>query len=241
MKIKLFGTGSLSSQSLSASALIDNTILFDCPNGLVKTLRRDNVDFNRIRAVIISHFHADHDWDLPFLLFEYIRVSRKHPLAIVAPRGFTDRHKTLCDMSWPGAFSWDSVVRNMPLEIHEAADRETFHMDGYAIQAYRMSHGDCDAYGYRISKDGKTAAFTGDSTMCDNMVDLVDGADVAFVDVTGPPPAGFAPMHLDVGDFQRLQGKTQTRLVPVHTNDDVRDQLEELGLRPPADGNEVVV
>ena len=34
MKIKLYGTGALTAKSYSACALIDDTILFDCPNGL---------------------------------------------------------------------------------------------------------------------------------------------------------------------------------------------------------------
>ncbi|MCM1234444.1 MAG: MBL fold metallo-hydrolase [Ruminococcus flavefaciens] len=75
MNIRLLGTGSIWAGSiwaeeLGACALIDGTILLDCPNGLIKIMRKKKININNIDVCIITHFHADHYFDIPFLLLE---------------------------------------------------------------------------------------------------------------------------------------------------------------------------
>ena len=44
MKIKMIGTGSISVKERSSCCLIDDRILVDCGNGIVKTLLEQNVE-----------------------------------------------------------------------------------------------------------------------------------------------------------------------------------------------------
>jgi ribonuclease BN (tRNA processing enzyme) len=236
MKIQLFGTGALVTKRFSACAMIDDTIMFDCPNGLVRKLRQHDVDFSKIQIVIISHYHADHDFDLPFLLWEYNRIKRTKPLTIIAPTGFAERFKLLFDLAWPDLFSYTEVIKNVNLNILTASDAAQFSAAGYKIQSFKMIHADCDAYGYKITDGKKTAAFTGDATISDNVNRLVSGAQMAFIDVTGAPPPGVRQLHFDVPMFLTLQdAHPKIRLIPTHMGDSVIDGLTSAGHTPPPD------
>lgn len=48
MRIKTIGTGAISVKQRSACSLIDNKILIDCDNGIVKTLLEQNVDIKEL-------------------------------------------------------------------------------------------------------------------------------------------------------------------------------------------------
>ncbi|MCL2756215.1 MAG: ribonuclease Z [Firmicutes bacterium] len=242
MKVKLYGTGALVSKSFSACAMIDDRILFDCPNGLVRKLRQDNIDFGKIATIIISHYHADHDYDMFVLLWEFNRVKRKQQLNIIAPKGFEERYKPLVDMAWPGMFFFTNVMKNVNLNILEAVDAETFELGEYNITAYKMNHANCDAYGYRIKKGERVVAFTGDATMSDNINRLVKGADIAFIDVTGAPPrnSGLDPVHFDIPMFIELKNNHKdVRIMPIHMGDEVYEELKEKGYNVPSD-NDVI-
>ena len=69
MKIKFIGTGAIQDISNSASVLINDHILFDVPNGNLKAMIRQGIDLLKIDTIIISHTHADHCFDIPFLLW----------------------------------------------------------------------------------------------------------------------------------------------------------------------------
>lgn len=76
MKIQLIGTGTIPDITNSASVLINDHILFDIPNGNLKAMIRQNIDILKIDMVIISHTHADHCFDMPFLLW-YKEIIKK--------------------------------------------------------------------------------------------------------------------------------------------------------------------
>ncbi len=71
MKIKMIGTGAISVKERSACCLIDERILVDCGNGIVKTLLEHNVNTNKIDTLLITHLHGDHFLDIPFLITTY--------------------------------------------------------------------------------------------------------------------------------------------------------------------------
>ena len=127
MKIKLYGTNSFTAKGQSACAMIDDTILFDCPPDLMKKLKNEPFDIKKIKAIVISHFHADHDFDLPMTLFF------ANPLiTIIAPRGATLRYKMLCHLShFTGAIS--TIDKCTIIEIDKKVLAEGVEIDGYKI------------------------------------------------------------------------------------------------------------
>ena len=60
MKINIIGSGSIGSGVMSASYLIDDHILVDVPNGVIKYLKHLNYDILHIDTILITHLHGDH-------------------------------------------------------------------------------------------------------------------------------------------------------------------------------------
>lgn len=101
MKIQLIGTGNIASISNSASVLINNHILFDMPNGNLKAMLRQKIDILKIDTIIISHTHADHCFDIPFLMW-YKENYKKQPAVtqIITDEITKESIENLIDMSY---------------------------------------------------------------------------------------------------------------------------------------------
>ena len=87
MKIKFLGTGSAktSLNRFHSSFLIsssDHNLLVDCGDGISKAILSQEINFNSIDSILISHFHADHFSGLPSLLTQMKLISRKKDLTI---------------------------------------------------------------------------------------------------------------------------------------------------------------
>ena len=87
MKIKFLGTGSgkTSLNRFHSSFLISSenyNLLVDCGDGISKAILAQNIDFNSINSVLLSHFHPDHFSGLPSLITQMKLLSRKKDLTI---------------------------------------------------------------------------------------------------------------------------------------------------------------
>ena len=69
MKVKVIGSGSIWTKYNSASYFIDDNILVNMPNGMCKYLFRINEKPRNIEYVLLTHFHGDHYFDMPFLSY----------------------------------------------------------------------------------------------------------------------------------------------------------------------------
>ena len=87
MNIELVGTGSIGAVQMSASTLIDNKILIDLPNGIVKRLKQTGHNILDIETCLITHLHGDHFLDIPFfMLVKYFQMPTNMP-EIICPKG----------------------------------------------------------------------------------------------------------------------------------------------------------
>jgi ribonuclease BN (tRNA processing enzyme) len=87
VKIKFIGTGSgkTSLKRYHTSFLISSTnhnMLVDCGDGIPRAVLNQNVSFNSIDSILISHLHADHYAGLPSLLTQMKLTGRNKLLSL---------------------------------------------------------------------------------------------------------------------------------------------------------------
>lgn len=63
-------------------------LMVDCGEGTQMQLMRARVNFNKIKAVFISHLHGDHCFGLFGLISSFGLLGRQAPLVVAAPRQF---------------------------------------------------------------------------------------------------------------------------------------------------------
>jgi ribonuclease BN (tRNA processing enzyme) len=178
------------------SLLIDRRILLDLPPTAVVELQRLDLDLTEIDVIFISHLHADHMFGLPFLLLEYcIRRERDRPLYIVGPPGIEETTETLCELAWPDMRE-AGFAPHVPVSYVEVTEDGEYRAGDLAFSAVQMKHFTLTAFGYRFAYKGRTIAYTGDTGECEQLGKLLDGADVAIVELTHPKRSD-DPGHMD--------------------------------------------
>jgi ribonuclease BN (tRNA processing enzyme) len=89
--IKILGIGGFANSGLPFNSyLINGHVLVDTPPDILQSLKRENVSLNSIDTIVITHFHGDHCFGLPFLLFNMFlqRAARNgNPPRILGPSG----------------------------------------------------------------------------------------------------------------------------------------------------------
>jgi len=146
-------------------------------------------DRSDIGHIFISHMHVDHYGDfLPFFQ-NAIHESKENPrkdLTITGPVGSKKVFTKF--LGFPGLNEG-----KFKTSLIEAADK-TFNIGSVRITTKEMRHVDSlHCNGYRIEHRGKALAYSGDSRLCDEVVELCKNADVAILDCS--VPKGFPEGH----------------------------------------------
>lgn len=87
MKVTVIGSGSMWTKCNSASYLIDEDIMIDFPNGACKYLYRFGVVPSTIKYVLITHFHGDHYFDMPFYILNKSKSDNKDTFIYCSKEG----------------------------------------------------------------------------------------------------------------------------------------------------------
>jgi len=198
------GSGAaLTDGRLYNSILVDQRIVLDLGPTAIPQMKRLGVDFGQIEHIYISHLHADHMFGLPFLLLEFcVRLERERPLHITGPAGLEELTFKLCDLAWPDLRKI-GFEPHVPLKFTEISGEGDYTANGLTFTAIPMQHFTLDAYGCRFEHKGRTIAYTGDTGECDQVYQLLEGVDVAILELTHPSDSE-DPGHMDVRDVRKL-------------------------------------
>jgi ribonuclease BN (tRNA processing enzyme) len=199
-----------------SSFIVDRKYQFDAPPTILPQLKKLEIPLDEIEVLFISHAHGDHFVGLPFLLLEYVYVTRRtRDLHIVGPPG--------CE-EWLEDFSI-RVYRNVAEDAgykriyHDATPGTVQKAGDLEFEAFPMNHVKADglkAMGYRVKIGDKTISYTGDTMFCEEAVTLGDGADVYVVDCTYPDEGG--PEHMGFSDIETIRGRItpETTIILTH-------------------------
>jgi ribonuclease BN (tRNA processing enzyme) len=188
MRVQILGSGDAfgSGGRLNTCFLVHrdaSSFLIDCGASVMIAIRRFGVDPNQIRAIFLTHLHADHFGGLPFFILDAQLVSRRTaPLAIIGPKGTTARLHALMEASFPGSAD---VERRFSVEVTEIEPSTLTHVPivQSTVTGYLVSHpSGSPSLGLRIECDGRVIACTGDTEWVDNIIDIGRDSDLFFAE-----------------------------------------------------------
>jgi ribonuclease BN (tRNA processing enzyme) len=163
-------------------------LLLDLGNGAFGSLL-GLVDPGTIDAVFLSHLHADHCLDVaPFVVWH--RYSGRSPgrrVPLYAPAG-AERRLALAydgeDADLTDVFDFQVVT------VGEST------IGPFAVRTARTAH-PVECHAIRLTADGRSLVYTGDTGPCDRIVELARGADVLLAEAAHPPAPGLPQgLHL---------------------------------------------
>lgn len=198
-------------------------VMVDFGATALANLGRLGIDPRRIGAIALTHLHGDHIAGLPFLLIDgtFSRV-RTEPLELVGPPGTAARLEALFRATYP---SLADRPRPFELRIRELAPGQELELLGAKVRAFAADHLDPPevALCLRIEgRDGRIAAFSGDTALCPGLVGAADGADLLVAECSAMrPPAG---RHSTWEEWRVVLPRIRVkRLLFAHLNAEVRD------------------
>ena len=205
--------------------LLNGRYLFDAPPSALYGLKHGGADLDALDVILVSHFHGDHFFGLPFLLLEYAYASggpgrtspRTRDLTIVGPPGVEEKVETLTALGYPTMPTKELRFKRRYVEMEPGCARD---VAGLRIEAARMNHA-LDALplclGYRVESGGGRLAYTGDTAWTDALLELGRGADVFVADCTYP--SGFnQPEHLSLDEVGLLRDRLDERTSIILTH-----------------------
>jgi hypothetical protein len=105
MELKILGTGGFSNDgSFYNCFMIDKHLLAETPPDILQSLQASSIGLEDIDTILISHFHGDHCFGLPFLLFnmfikEKTDQASRPRLRLIAPPGVREWVRTILGLA----------------------------------------------------------------------------------------------------------------------------------------------
>jgi ribonuclease BN (tRNA processing enzyme) len=198
-------------------------LLLDLGSGALGALQR-HCDPLAIDAVLISHLHADHFFDISgyYVMRKYHPKGPARRIPVWGPRGLKQRVARAYGLPLdPGM--------NEEFEFKRLRKGE-FELGPFSIRASRVLH-PIEAFAFRVEHEGGVLVYSGDTAGCKQLVELATGADLflaeaAFRDDADNPP-GVHMTGSDAASIAREAGVSMMVLTHIPPWHDKQDALQE--------------
>lgn len=189
MLVTLLGTGcpQVHPERFGPASLVragGRQFLVDCGSGVTQRLVAAGTSGANLDAVLLTHLHSDHVVDLYQLIISGWHQGRDRPQRIFGPAG-TRKFAAETMAVWQAERALRIEHERRPstagleLEIVELEEGPIWDREGVRIAAFEVDHRPVKpAFGFRFERDGCRVAFSGDTTVCDNLVRWSQGVDL---------------------------------------------------------------
>ncbi|RYE74586.1 MAG: MBL fold metallo-hydrolase [Myxococcales bacterium] len=193
-------------------------LLIDLGNGALGQLHR-YVDPVHIDAVALSHLHADHCLDLCgfYVLRKYHPTGAQPRIPVWGPPDTARRMAKAYDLDEDPGMNEEFDFRTYPVE--------PVHVGPFTIEAIPVAH-PVPAYGLRVSAGGAVLAYSGDTGICDGLLEVARDADVFLCEASfihgDPNPPDLHLTGVEAGEVAtRADARTLvvTHIPPWHDAD----------------------
>ncbi len=162
--------------------------LIDPSAGSAHRLVACGYPFERLTHVLVTHFHPDHTGDLAPILFALKNPSFHHvggggkPLEVIGPPGLRELLESL-GRAWG---SWIDLEDRCRVRELPRGDDGFFTIGPFEVTWHPVVHTD-NSIAYRFEpRAGKVVAYSGDTDVCDGIVEAARGADVLVLECAFP-------------------------------------------------------
>ncbi|MGH2906553.1 MAG: MBL fold metallo-hydrolase [Solirubrobacterales bacterium] len=208
-------------------------VLLECGNGVFAKLRRVR-DYTRTDAIVISHMHADHFFDLIPYAFALAYAPRQQPVPVARWSGTEDPPRPPLYLPPKGLQVANNVAAaigagdliEQAFDVREYDPADGLTLGGMNVEFQPVPHY-IDTWAMRFTdEDGNRFVFGADCRPNDAIVDFAAEADLLMLESTLPRPERSGMRgHLtpeEAGDHANRAGAK--RLVLTHISDEL-DQL----------------
>jgi len=242
MKVHVVGSSCTWYSRLNTSFILDDNTLFDVPEGSYKTIIK-TIDIFKLNTIFITHFHSDHFFGMHVLATRFMREGKKRgmkeKLKVFGPKGTLDKLVEINKALFSGPDECDKASLQEMIDFIEVGDGDEFDNNGYHVKVFALDHGAVYSQGYSFEdKNGQIIVFSGDTRECDRLHDLLNGADVAFLEMAAMKES---PSHIDVNSFVKITKQyPKCNFFPIHTPDETLEFAEKNGLNVVNDGDDYI-
>jgi ribonuclease BN (tRNA processing enzyme) len=176
-------------------------LLLDLGSGAFGSLQTV-ADPDSIDAVFLSHLHADHCLDVaPFVVWHrYSGLATRKNVPLYAPVAAERRLALAYDADGDGVTDVFDFVPVGP---------GSFTLGPFEVTLARTAH-PIECYAIRLTVDGKSLVYTGDTGPCPRVIELARGADILLAEAAHPPgqdqPAGLHLTGREAGEHAAAAG-----------------------------------
>lgn len=236
MKIRVLGAHQCESITTKCFSLLIDEVLAVDAGSLTSSLSFD--EQQRIRAILLTHYHYDHIKDIPTLGLNTLRSGKTRVFSTEVVKEALFQHILNGDI-WPDLTELPSA-QQPTMTFHSLEPGQALDVDGYEVLPVPVRHA-VPTVGYQIACNGRRLFYTGDTGgrlapvwKCIEPDLLI--TEVTFADVL----VGLAHQaeHLtpcllkeELKSFRRIKGYLPAVLV-VHVNpafeQEIRTQIEKV-------------
>ena len=182
--------------------VLDKSVLIDAPPTILPQLHAAGISSAEITDLMITHWHGDHVFGLPFLLLERRFITDRdglERLRIHLKASGIERMKTICELAFPGTLLpvIEERVEWIVNDVGEAGQ--------WAYERFPVFHTPAtEPHGYMLrDANGFTLLHTGDSGPCETIHQRRPESDAVILEMGVPDGAEFPHHHRPI-DIVRL-------------------------------------